>query len=336
MVCELCGSNDFTKDGEMFVCDYCRTKYTVAEAQKMLVEGTVRVDRSHEAGNLITLASAALDNGNPAEAYEYASKALEIAPDNATAWLIKGKAAGWSSTLANFRIGEMLGAFRSAEKLSPESTRDALRRDCADVLNQVSVAIHNLSWEQTQQFIQLDNTWPEHISRCEQVVPALQVAHEWGGGRQPLDNIIVVASNLIQGIKFTQFDGTAAVRFLTPDYERKVQTLIDTTAAELRELDGTYTAPKPVAQKADGCFVVTATMGRESALPVVTLRAFRDQILTRYSGGRRFIGWYYKNGPQLAGVISNSQVLRAMSLVFVVLPSTALAWTVLKVRKLQA
>ncbi len=336
MVCELCGSNEFTKDGEMFVCDYCRTKYTVARAQKMLVEGTVRIDRTHETANLITLASAALENGNSAEAYAYANKVLEIAPENATAWAIKGKAAGWSSTLTNFRVGEMLGAFRSAENLSPEGERESLRRDCADVLNRVSVAIHNLSWEHTQQFIQVDGAWAEHISRCEQVIPALQAAYEWGGAREPLDNIIVVASNLIEGIKYTQFDGTPAVRFLTPDYERKMQSLIDTTAAQLRRVDGSYTAPKPVAQQPDGCFVVTATMGRESALPVVTLRAFRTQVLTRSSGGRRFIRWYYENGPQMAGVISQAQALRAISLVLVVLPATALAWVVLKIRNLGA
>ena len=33
--CELCGSNDFVKDGGMFVCQSCGTKYTLEEAKKL-------------------------------------------------------------------------------------------------------------------------------------------------------------------------------------------------------------------------------------------------------------------------------------------------------------
>lgn len=41
--CELCGSNDFVKDGGMFVCQSCGTKYTLEEAKKLMIEGTVEV-----------------------------------------------------------------------------------------------------------------------------------------------------------------------------------------------------------------------------------------------------------------------------------------------------
>jgi len=77
LVCELCGGNDFTKgDDGLFVCGYCRTKYTPAQAQSMIVEGTVRVDRSGEVGNLITLASNALASSNNQEAFDFANKVL--------------------------------------------------------------------------------------------------------------------------------------------------------------------------------------------------------------------------------------------------------------------
>ena len=41
--CELCNGTDFTKDGDYFVCDYCRAKYSTQQAQKMIIEGTVEV-----------------------------------------------------------------------------------------------------------------------------------------------------------------------------------------------------------------------------------------------------------------------------------------------------
>src|SRR5690554_2826714 len=153
MVCDLCGSNAFTKEGDFFACDYCRTKYTVAEARKMMVEGTVQMDRSREVPNLLTLARTALDGENPDEAYTYANRALEIDSDNTEAWLLKGKAAGWSSTIANTRLNEMLGAFRSAERLTAEEDRGKVREECADVMNEVATAVHNMSWAHAQQFV---------------------------------------------------------------------------------------------------------------------------------------------------------------------------------------
>ena len=41
--CELCGSNEFTKVDGLFQCNHCNTKYTLEEAKKMMVSGTVEV-----------------------------------------------------------------------------------------------------------------------------------------------------------------------------------------------------------------------------------------------------------------------------------------------------
>ena len=42
--CEMCGSNDVVKQDGLYVCQNCGTKYTVEEARKMMVEGTVSVE----------------------------------------------------------------------------------------------------------------------------------------------------------------------------------------------------------------------------------------------------------------------------------------------------
>lgn len=41
--CEMCGSVDLVKQDGLFVCQYCGTKYSVEEAKKMMIEGTVEV-----------------------------------------------------------------------------------------------------------------------------------------------------------------------------------------------------------------------------------------------------------------------------------------------------
>jgi hypothetical protein len=73
-------------------------------------------------------------------------------------------------------------------------------------------------------------------------------------------------------------------------------------------------------------------MGNELAYPVVVLRQLRDQILLESPLGRSFVNWYYLNGPKLAAKISPSVALRALSFVFVVLPSTLVAAIALGVK----
>lgn len=333
LVCELCGSNALTKDGDFFVCDFCRTKYTLDQAKKLMVEGTVEVDRRRELPNLLTLAKAALDGGNPGEAYDYANRALEIDAESSEAWLLKGKAAGWSSTILNFRVSEMIGSFVKAESFAEIEDRDSLRKDCAKVLHDVAIAVHNLSWDHTQKFVQLGNTWAEHISRCEQIIAALQTSYEWSPERKALDNIIAVASNLVVGIRFTSFSGESSVVSLQPAFKQKMQELIDSTSVEIKKLDDTFVAPQPVTHAPSSCFVVTATMGSELAFPVVTLRTFRDQVIVQSKIGRRFVSWYSVNGPLLAKTIAPSRVLRGLSLIIIVLPSTAIAWAYMHMRE---
>lgn len=43
LTCELCGGTDLVKQDGVFVCQNCGTKYTVEEAKKMMIEGTVDV-----------------------------------------------------------------------------------------------------------------------------------------------------------------------------------------------------------------------------------------------------------------------------------------------------
>lgn len=82
--CEMCGSQDLVKECGVFVCQACGTKYSVEEAKKMMVggtvsvegtvavEGTVKVDKSEELKNLLVLAQRAKDvNKNFLQASKY-------------------------------------------------------------------------------------------------------------------------------------------------------------------------------------------------------------------------------------------------------------------------
>lgn len=78
LTCEMCGSTDLLKLGGIFVCQTCGTKYSVEEAKKMMVEGTVdvsgstvTVDTSVELDNLYQIARRAKDDNNAENARKY-------------------------------------------------------------------------------------------------------------------------------------------------------------------------------------------------------------------------------------------------------------------------
>ena len=82
LVCEMCGSHDVVKQNGVFVCQHCGTKYSVEEAKKMMVEGTVKIDNSDKFNNLYHLAKRARLENDEVNAAKYYSMVLENDPTN--------------------------------------------------------------------------------------------------------------------------------------------------------------------------------------------------------------------------------------------------------------
>ena len=94
LVCEMCGGSDLVKQDGVFVCQNCGTKYSVEEARKMMVEGTVsvegtvavegtvKVDKSEELKKLYTLARRAKDSDNTDNAVRYYTQIEMQDPDS--------------------------------------------------------------------------------------------------------------------------------------------------------------------------------------------------------------------------------------------------------------
>lgn len=118
--CEMCGSADLLKQDGVFVCQSCGTKYSVEDAKKMMIEGTVnvqgtvKVDDRAKIENYYTLAKNEHEAGNNNTAEEYCNKILEIDHMFSMAWLLKGIAAAWQTTLANNRMDEFLSCVKNA------------------------------------------------------------------------------------------------------------------------------------------------------------------------------------------------------------------------------
>lgn len=95
LTCEMCGSTDLIKQEGVFVCQTCGIKYSVEEAKKMMIEGTVevtgtvQVDKANETEALLKRVFMFLEEEKWQEADEYCEKVLDIDPENAEAYLGK-------------------------------------------------------------------------------------------------------------------------------------------------------------------------------------------------------------------------------------------------------
>ena len=96
LICEMCGGTDLIKQDGVFVCQSCGCKYSVEEARKMMVEGTVdvsgstvKVDKTDSIASLIKRTYLFLEEGNWEEASAYSDKVLDLDPEYAEAYLTK-------------------------------------------------------------------------------------------------------------------------------------------------------------------------------------------------------------------------------------------------------
>ena len=84
--CEMCGGTDLIKQDGVFVCQSCGCKYSVEEAKKMMVEGTVevqgtvKIDNSDKLANLYEVARRARDSGDYENAVKFYQSILEDDP----------------------------------------------------------------------------------------------------------------------------------------------------------------------------------------------------------------------------------------------------------------
>ncbi len=128
LTCEVCGSTDIMKENGIFVCQACGCKYSLEEARKMMIEGTVevtgtvRVNHADDIKNYLALAEKYNDDCNCKEALRYCDKVLELDPDNWKAWRIKSTANA-SRITGNFIDGS---SFNHAFRNCPDSEKKFL------------------------------------------------------------------------------------------------------------------------------------------------------------------------------------------------------------------
>lgn len=278
--------------------------------------------------NLLGMARTAELGGNQAEAESYFNRVLEIDPTISEAWLGKGKAAGWQSTIVNMRLGEVITAFNHAISTAPANEKSSIVETCSLEANAIVVALYGIARKHMLEYVALPNIWVDYLGQISIMLSTLENIYLWNPSQKiTLENIVHLCKDTIEGVSYRdRFDNnTSKAVSLSPDYEAATRARLESAAEKLRLIDPNYSAPAAVASKPDSCFIVTATMGDSNHPNVTLLRRFRDEWILKRASGKRFVAWYYRNGPGIAKIIRRSKILRILSYGLIVLPAAQIA-----------
>lgn len=146
LVCDLCGGKLVMGAGGIATCESCGMEHTADRMKEKVqeIKGTVRVDNSHMIENYLEMARTAKDAGNNSEAESYCNKVIEIEPTNYEAWMLKGEAAAWQSSLQNSRVDEGVAAFVKGINNAPEEKKEELIEEAKEQIKNLSLAMISL------------------------------------------------------------------------------------------------------------------------------------------------------------------------------------------------
>lgn len=326
--CPNCGASiQLDSSRETGFCSYCGSEVKIQE-----VISKVKIDNSGNVQNYLQLAESAHNSNNEDECLTYANKALEIDPQNSSAWIWKMKAVDCMGTINNhLRLDE----FREAGLKAIESANGN-----EDVID--DVYRHFLSkakW--ALEICDKDIHDTENVKKYYNSMLTLDFSNA-NEKTHEFDESIIDAINSIAS-KAVDLKNCVPAEFIQK-YELCMKYVVDmaNSYVSISEgintrlniygyslLDSAITARKNVLElikkglpenifanvdvskinneKKGACYIATAVYGSYDAPEVLVLRQFRDNTLSATALGRLFIKVYYRLSPPIADRLKNAK-----------------------------
>ncbi|MCM1509062.1 MAG: hypothetical protein NC177_18280 [Ruminococcus flavefaciens] len=309
LTCEMCGSTELLKQDGVFICQTCGTKYSVEEAKRMMVEGTVdvqgtvKVDNSAFVEKYLTNARRAKQKEDWEETEKYYNMVEQNDPTNIEAIFYSsyGKA---KSSLIDGDLYKRQAAFKVLQNCvsivddnfnmdKEEDEKEIIKQISTDIIamsgstyvyNQRKNGYGIVTWtdenETNQLFINLNNEFCTTLDEIVKKYPEndSRIAYFY--------ELAILHKNVM-----------LTLGLANPQYTRNA---IQKYHEKWHIIDQSHDIPAPVENtKESGCYVATAVYGSYDCPPVWTLRRYRDYTLAETWYGRAFIKTYYGISPTL-------------------------------------
>ena len=277
LTCEMCGSTELVKQDSFFVCQTCGCKYSVEEAKKMMIEGTVdvqgtvKVDNSAFVEKYLANARRALAKEDWEEVEKYYDMVEQNQPNNIEAifYSAYGKV-----------MSTLVRAFDEEIRATMTMKSTMLKK---------SISVISEYYEQGE-------------DEKQKLLTKIAVA---------IKRIYEVPKELLAS-RQTTFQKITVNDWL----QNEINSIRDAYVAELRQIhqmcNESFILPLIEEVKNNkfesrgGCYVATCVYGSYDCPQVWTLRRFRDDTLGSTWYGRLFIRTYYAISPTLVKWFGNT------------------------------
>lgn len=330
MVCEMCGSQELIKNDGVFVCNFCGTKYSVEEARKMMIDGTVdvkgtvKVDTSEELKNLYQAARTAREASDAGTALKHYEKISTLDPNSweATFYLVTLKCHSITNaqiaSAANKITNSLKTVFSmvSTNLTDDEEKKKAVKEIALEVIS-TSIWLSNASYNFFKSVTKGDGLVVSSLTggiggAISSINHSGKATDEDQSRQLAIANMVLHTGDCVSDYcdMNNGYYQNIAVRCwergLEMNNEFKAIHGIELFAkdgilgiiTEIKKYKHDYEAPT-TSKTNNGCYVATAVYGSYDCPEVWTLRRFRDYTLSETWHGRAFIKTYYAISPTL-------------------------------------
>ncbi|MBB4152924.1 tetratricopeptide (TPR) repeat protein [Sphingomonas jinjuensis] len=188
-------------------------------------------DRGGNIQNLLGMARTAVLAGNNEEAIAYYNRVLEVDPGCSEAWLGKGTAAGWLSSIAQLRVNESLVAYGNAIGSASDDDKSTAAAAAANELGKICDAIYGMARQHYVDHAAVAGVRETYVRTSAVLSDALQQAHAWDPlNRHVLDVTVLICRQLLD---------LGGIGELAPILRER----LDEAVAEIQTMDPSYQRP---------------------------------------------------------------------------------------------
>ena len=323
LTCEMCGGADLIKQDDVLVCQSCGMKYSIEEAKKMMIEGTVdvtgstiKVDSSAELKNLYELARRAKTDNNSENAQKYYGQIIVKDPSS---WEANFYTTYYQAM--NCKIGEIgMAAIRVS---NCEDTVFNLIKENVTNLDEQRKAVNEVATRLISISNMLFNAYKNYYDEIGYQIKD-RFTQEYANNCSAARDIVYNGGNWIIKVFGDVYGDIAAecwavgVRqhdVLNPIFSDKQANanIIKEYNEKISKYNPSYQAPQTNQTNMDGgCYVATAVYGSYDCPQVWTLRRYRDYTLAKTWYGRIFIRAYYAISPTLVKWFGHTKWFKKM------------------------
>lgn len=325
LICEMCGSADLMKQDGVFVCQSCGCKYSVEEARKMMIEGTVdvsgstvKVDITESIERDLLNARNALAGDEWEEAKRYFQQVKDNCPDHFEAAIYLAIVNAKSDLLLNDKDHEVRtqvfkGLSNQLSKLKTLSYGDdqpenvALLKDISKRIMDVMSTFFRAKemrdargqlWTTRGQTYSLLLELSEHFRAIVQEISLTK-------DQLFLHEILAEQYQLLLKLDYSHMTPLGLTDYINGSDKAQFALELSNQYEAIKRFNPDFVAPEvpkyePMSNnQSGGCYVATAVYGSYDCPQVWTLRRFRDYTLAETWYGRAFIRLYYAVSPTL-------------------------------------